>query len=316
MRTSIIIITLNRPDYVRKCLAKLNQQTVKPGQIIVVDASRNNLTKQVVKKFAGVLYMNNQKGIGKMTTSRNLGLTQATGDIICFLDDDSFAGPDWLENILKTYKDKNVGAVGGRALNNLPDEAKIGLDRIGKFSEGVLYGFFAADPGKIIEVDHIMGCNMTYRREVLQKLGGFREDYTGISGLREDSDPCFRVRKLGYRILFNPKAWVEHLGAPQASGNRFDYRYQYFGHRNHSMLLLNNFGLFSVLYWKFVCKSIIEIIFEFIRRITAAVVRMLGSFCGLLSGFLHGILAILVRGTSPIQKNRKGKAISACLAKK
>ena len=92
-------------------------------------------------------------------------------------------------------------------MNGQPGEADNGVDRIGRLTaDGELHGYFAADPGRTIEVDHVMGCNMSFRRDVLALLGGFREDYPGISGVREDSDMCVRVRQRGYKIMFAPQA--------------------------------------------------------------------------------------------------------------
>lgn len=246
VRTSAIVITLNRPDYVKKCLEALERQVPRPDQIIVVDSSKDDLTTKMVANFPGVLYLRNDNGFGRMTTSRNIALKQATGDIIAFVDDDAFAHDGWLAGLIDAYTSPEIGAVGGRALNNVPGEEKQGVDRIGRLtSYGDLESNFAADPGKILSVDHIIGCNMSFRREVLARLGGFREDFPGISGVCEDSDMSLRVRKLGYTILFTPYSVVDHISAPQAVGKRFDARYAYNGTRNRMVMLISNFGLFS-----------------------------------------------------------------------
>ena len=245
-RTSVIVITLNRPDYVRKCLQCLEMQEPHPDQIIVVDSSKDDVTTAVVAEFPDVLYLRNENGFGRMTTSRNIALKQCIGEIIAFVDDDAFAHAGWLAALLATYTAPEIGAVGGRALNDVPGEATRGVDKIGKLTAfGALEGNFGADPGKILSVDHIIGCNMSFRREVLARLGGFREDFPGISGVCEDSDMSLRVRKLGYTILFNPEAVVDHIAAPQAIGKRFDPRYSYNGHRNRMVMLISNFGIFS-----------------------------------------------------------------------
>jgi hypothetical protein len=106
-------------------------------------------------------------------------------------------------------------------------------------------GNFAADPGTQIEVDHGIGANMSFRREALAELGGFRDDFRGIGGVREDTDMFLRLRTLGYRIVFSPAAVVDHAGAPHVRGRRFDYRYAFWARCNHMLLLARNFGLGS-----------------------------------------------------------------------
>ncbi len=245
-RTSVIVITLNRPEYVRRCLEALQSQEPPPDQIIVVDSSKDDLTTKMVANFPGVLYLRNDNGYGRMTTSRNIALKHSTGEIIAFVDDDAFAHAGWLSALVEAYTSPEIGAVGGRALNNVPGEEAQGVDNIGKLTKyGNLESNFAADPGKTIAVDHIIGCNMSFRREVLARLGGFREDFPGISGVCEDSDMSLRVRKLGYTILFTPRSVVDHISAPQAVGKRFDTRYAYNGTRNRMVMLISNFGLFS-----------------------------------------------------------------------
>ncbi|HTW94788.1 MAG TPA: glycosyltransferase family 2 protein, partial [Tepidisphaeraceae bacterium] len=121
---TVIVVTLNRPDCVRRCLECLESQAPPADQIIVVDASSDDRTRAVVAEFDGVVYLRNDKGFGRMTASRNIGLQRATGDIVAFIDDDAFVHPGWLAELLEPYGDSKVGAVGGRALNNQPDEEK------------------------------------------------------------------------------------------------------------------------------------------------------------------------------------------------
>ena len=314
MNTSVIIVTLNRPDCVRRCLGCLFAQVPRPEQIIVVDASPGDETREVTAEFGGVLYLRNNNGYGRMTASRNIGLKRATGDIIAFLDDDAFAHPGWLENLLRTYAEPNVGAVGGRALNNQPGEDTAGVHEIGQLKpNGLLTGNFAADPGKIIEVDHIIGCNMSYRRSVLAALGGLRPDYTGTE-VREETDICLRVKSLGYKILFNPAACVDHIGAPQVKGQRFDARYAYYGQRNHIVLLLRNFGPGAGVLWRYFGYSLWHYgLFEFFKRLGAACVRLALIIFGSFQGIFSGVTIFVKLGCEAVRHDTEGKKITQCL---
>lgn len=239
---SVVIVTYNRPDYVRTCLEHLASQTHAPLETVVVDASPDTRTRDVVADFPGVVYLRNDLGLGHMAASRAIGVAHTTGEVIAFIDDDAFAEPTWLEEILRRYDEPDVGAVGGRARNNQPGEESEGIDRIGLLlPDGTLTGNFAADPGHDVEVDHMLGANMTYRRDILAEVGGIHDHFPGTC-LREDSDTSLRIRKAGYRIIYTPDAVVLHVGGTYARGRRFDTRYQYYGARNHMVLLAHALG--------------------------------------------------------------------------
>jgi GT2 family glycosyltransferase len=317
MRVSVLIITLNRPDCMQRCLECLHVQTPAPDQIIVVDSSPDDRTKEVVARFPEVLYLRNPNGFGRMTASRNLGIRSATGDILAFLDDDAFAHPGWLAALREGFCDPKVGAVGGRALNNQPGEETRGIHEIGQLKpNGVLTGNFAADPGKVLEVRHIMGCNMAFRREVVAQLGGFREDYIGISGVREDTDMCLRVGRLGYKILFVPAACVDHLGAPQAVGQRFDTRYAFDSERNHLILLIRNFGLFAPVVWRYLLGMAGRACREFLRRLGGAFLRPGAILGGAFVGLLSGIRLLFRTGRDPVRHDPDAQTVRTALEKR
>src|SRR6202035_189572 len=116
-------------------------------------------------------------------------------------------------------------------------------DAIGLLLEdGTLTGNFAADPGRTLPVDHLLGANMAFRRSVIESLGGIRDGYAGTC-IREETDLCLRVAHAGYRLTYTPDAVVEHVAAPYAKGERFDLRYAYWAQKNHLILLIRNFGL-------------------------------------------------------------------------
>lgn len=234
----LVIPTYNRTDNLRKCLMHVRQQSVTLSRVVVVDASPGDETRRVVESnFPEVLYLRNETGAGSTATSRRLGVEASESDIVAFLDDDAYPAVDWLEKLLDPYADAKVGAVGGRALNGVPGEESDGVDQIGRLlPDGRLTGNFAADPGRVIAVDHLLGANMSLRRSALTDVGGIRDYYPGTC-LREETDPLLRIRAAGWGIVFTPFSTVIHVAGPYARGKRFDARYVYFTHRNHVVLL-------------------------------------------------------------------------------
>ncbi|GAB3630738.1 hypothetical protein GCM10027421_00910 [Microbacterium shaanxiense] len=244
----VVVATYRRPEYVRTCLEHLGRQTLAPERIVVVDASPDDLTHAVVDEFIGasafpdVEYRRNDLGAGTLAASRAIGSFDATEDVVAFIDDDAYAEPQWLAELLAAYEPDDVGAVGGRASNGRAGEELEGHDRIGRFlPNGRLTGNFGADPGRIVDADHMLGANMSVRTRVLTEIGGIHDFYPGTC-LREDSDLALRVRKAGYRIVFAPDAAVLHVAGDYAKGRRFDRRYRFYGARNHVLLLRTTLG--------------------------------------------------------------------------
>jgi len=266
LTAAVIIPTYNRVEYVATCLEHLRGQTHPANEITVIDASPNTDTRLLVEQlFPEVQYLRNTKGAGSTATSRAIGFGATKSDIVVFLDDDAFAEPEWLEELLKPYSDADVGGVGGRALNGNPGEEHEGRGQIGMLlPNGTLTGNFAADPGRIIEVDHMLGANMSLRRCALEQVGGIRDYYPGTC-LREETDPALRIKAAGWRLLHTPFAVVRHVAGPYAKGKRFDLRYVFFGQRNHVVLLMSTLGIKDQHFRRYVGQAGREVFAELSR---------------------------------------------------
>jgi len=315
MTLSVIIVTLNRPDCVRRCLECLKAQTRPPEQVIVVDASKDDLTLQTVAVFPNVGYLRNDLGLGHTTHSRNLGVQKATGDIIAFLDDDAYARPGWAAALLASYSSPEMGAVGGRVIRGIPDEELQGDYPIGRFTHnGEVLGFFSVDSVRPIPVDHLIGCNMSFRREVIARCGGFREGFTGPYCFREETDIFLVMRRLGYQVLFNPAAVVDHVAGPKPKGQRFDLRYAYYAERNQWVLLIRNFGLFSAVSMRYALNSGWCTLRAFLRRLGGAFLRLGAAVAGSAAGIAAGLVLRLRQGRDPVRRDAIGREISRVLS--
>lgn len=248
---SVVVVTYRRADRLATCLEHLGRQTLAPVEILVVDASPDEETSHLLAtRFPGVVSLRNPAGLGTTATSRAIGLKHATGEIVAYIDDDAYADPDWLAELVRPYEDPGVGAVGGRASVPGVTPAEVGPEEIGRLrTDGRLTGNFDVDVGGTVEVDHLLGANMSYRRDALLALGGIRDGFPGTC-LREETDIALRLRRAGWRLIYQPRAHVLHVPGRYAKGRRFDLRYHYYACRNDMVLLQWNFGWRSPLPWR------------------------------------------------------------------
>lgn len=101
-RVSCIIPTKNRPDLVRRAIESVLAQTHRDVEIIIVDDSTNDETQKLISSLGGsVRYIKNEKSRGA-PYSRNVGLSEAKGDAVTFLDDDDLWLPEKIERQLET----------------------------------------------------------------------------------------------------------------------------------------------------------------------------------------------------------------------
>jgi GT2 family glycosyltransferase len=246
-KLSVCVVTYERTEFLIRCLRSLQEELSDDSEVIVVDASATDHGEPARAVHPSVIYVHAPELAGWMTRSRNEALRWVSGDIVSFLDDDVVVRDGWEAGVRAAFADETVDAIAGRTFNGLPGEERY-AGPIGRLlADGTLTDGFASRPeGRMVEVDHGIGANMSFRRSILATLGGFRDDYPGTA-LREDTDLFLRVRAIGGRAVFATDAAVDHLPAPHVRGARFDTRYKLYGRRNHMVLLARNEGIRSAM---------------------------------------------------------------------
>jgi len=174
-----------------------------------------------------------------LTFARNVGLKEASGDVIIFIDDDVELEPDFISNHVKCYADPAVGAVAGRVIESKGDTTHpsklIGCLR----EDGSIIGNFHLSDRR--EVDYGRGCNMSFRRDHLIDIGLCDERYSG-GFYREDSDLFARVKRLGKKVVFEPTTRVVHLesdGGSRTVRGRKDLKRQYSVFKNETLFFMS-----------------------------------------------------------------------------
>src|SRR5258706_8173968 len=108
---SVIIPTLNREYYIKKCLDSIKKQTYKHIEVIIVDQSSSDGTPQVARKFgAHVITRPAPKFYSPPSKSRNIGFKASKGDIILNLDSDMELSPNLVEEAVNIFSNGGYGS--------------------------------------------------------------------------------------------------------------------------------------------------------------------------------------------------------------
>ena len=169
-----------------------------------------------------------------LSGGRNTALELVTGDVVAFLDDDAVAEPGWLAALLAPYADGAVVGVGGAARPVWPSAGSDGrplmypaasaADR-GEF-DWVVGCSYRGMPSRTTPIRNLMGCNMSFRRSVFSRVGGFTDGLGRVGKIPlgcEETEFCIRVRQSdpALEIIFEPAAMVRH----RVSADRVRWRY-------------------------------------------------------------------------------------------
>lgn len=193
MTVSVIIPSLNSP-IIDQVVACVQEQTHPPQEILVVGRDDD----QRLDGYTGVRFVDTTVAVSP-AVARNRGAALAQGAILCFLDADCLAAPDWIARLVERHAEGAQVVGGGVAL---PRSGYWTLcDNVATFAEFL-------DCTAAGERGHLPSLNMSIRREVFLAVGGFDERFTRPSG--EDTDLSLRLRERGYPLWFNPRARVTH----------------------------------------------------------------------------------------------------------
>jgi len=190
-------------ELVRAVDSALHQ--TRPAREVVVAVDHNpRLLERAGRELAGAHVVANEQRAG-LAGARNSGALATSAPIVAFLDDDAAADPDWLEQLLEPYARAEVLGVGGSIRPDWRGE------RPGWFPEEFLWTVgcsYRGLPQAPAAVRNMIGANMSVRREVMDELGGFREDL----GRLEETDFCIRGRQRHPSgvWLYWPAAGVSH----------------------------------------------------------------------------------------------------------
>jgi len=231
LRIQVVIATRNRSEPLRECLLSLNQQTLLPHDVVVVDSSDQPDSRSVVEalqpsaRFALHYVPTNVRSAARQ---RNLGAAYLDSDLVFFLDDDVVLEPDFVREIVRVFENDAAGQVGGVSgtITNCVYSPLSRLNRLlfalctGEWRDsyagrlvGPAVNFLPEDkPDTVQEVEWLPTTGVCYRKEVFAKHG-FANDFEGYS-FAEDVHLSSRVAQT-HKLLNTTRARLYHhdLGA-------------------------------------------------------------------------------------------------------
>ena len=230
-KVSVVIPTYNRDKCLTDLLECLLGQDYSNFEILVIDQSEllTNEKREFIRKFPDKVRYFHIKDRGR-SLAKNYGILHAVGDIVLFCDDDIIVPPNFLHvHVLTFAGDSTIGALSCRLVEE--NQPSIAIKRPLRTTA---YGRLINVPysTQSAYVTSLNGGNMSFRKDVLDKVGFFEEYFMGTS-MVEEPDIAYRIVKSGFRLYFNASITVMHY--PQYNGNiaelkgkRADWFYYYF----------------------------------------------------------------------------------------
>ena len=225
LQLSVVICTKDRPELLATCLESLRSQTRRPDEVLVVDASATparDATDRLARNLPGcrVALIGSAPGLPRQ---RNLGARTTTGSVVVYLDDDVVLEAGYLAAVARTFEDDGSGQIGGVGGAQVPDptprerflrRVACRLFLLDTYGRGIVKRSGRPDhafsPRSRMEVECLSGCNMAYRREVLDALS-FDERLDGYA-LGEDLQFSYRVSRR-WKLVLTPEARLDHRHA-------------------------------------------------------------------------------------------------------
>jgi GT2 family glycosyltransferase len=207
----ICVYTEERWDDFLSAVDSVKQQSKSPRDIVVVVDHNARMLERIRGHVTGVVVVKNDELRG-LSGSRNCGMQAARGNVVAFLDDDAVAAPHWLRELASGCEDPAVMGVGGLIEPMWSD------GRPGWFPEEfdwVVGCTYRGMPSTTTHVRNFIGCNMSFRREVFEAIGGFRNNI-GRVGKRplgcEETELCIRALQYWPQkvLMYKPSAQVYH----------------------------------------------------------------------------------------------------------
>ncbi|MHA2239105.1 MAG: glycosyltransferase family 2 protein [Candidatus Hodarchaeales archaeon] len=206
----ISVFSVDRANDVMNCIDSIKKQSITPKEIIVVLDPKEELVNFYREKLVDVkIVVSSDFGL---SFARNMGVISSKYEIIAFIDDDAIADEKWLEMLVRNLEDSSVIGVGGRV-------EPVWDSDFPKWFPEELYWIVGCSykglPKRKAVIRNPIGCNMSFKRSVIEEAGYFNTNVGRIGNKllgHDDTEFGIRVTEKfsGLKILYEPDAIVYH----------------------------------------------------------------------------------------------------------
>lgn len=221
---SIVICTYNRADLLDRCLDYLKYQTNRSFEVVVVNGPSTDATDAVIERYRPQikLAVNPQRNL---SVSRNLGIDQAAGDLIAFIDDDALPFDDWVDTLLREFNARplTTAGLGGPVYyaGSLEFQAQdIGINAFAESNVKIQ----PHEVGRNGWERSLLGTNTCFEAAALRAVRGFDEQFDYFL---DESELCFRLQRSGRLVAYSPELFLRHEFA-QSHNRSGKFKYNWF----------------------------------------------------------------------------------------
>jgi len=269
IKTSIIVLNYNAGTLLENCLDSVSKTNSNDYEIILVDnASHDQSHLKCKERFPEIILIENKINLG-FCEGNNVGIREAKGDFIVFLNPDTEVEPEWLNELHKAYEAFGEGLYQPK-LKDLEDRQRFNTtgNMLTPFGFIFLRGFYEKDVGQYENIEPISYCSgscLFIPHKILEKIGFF-DPY--LFAYYEDTSLSWKAAMLGIKSYYVPKAIVYHKSGYSFKKNT---KKVYLLQRNRWYLLLTHFSRKT--FYKILPKLILLETIVFFRYLFSGMIK-------------------------------------------
>lgn len=197
-KVSLYIPCYNAGKFIKKCLDSVINQSYAIDEIIIVDDGSTDKTIDILKNYP-VRILTHRKNKG-LAAARNTAFKEAKNEFVASLDADCIADIQWLQRLMECFVSDDIVGVGGMLketnISNVADKWR-SIHMAQHWGNEIIN-----DP------PFLYGNNTAFRKNCIEKVGFYREV---LKTNYEDVDLSMRIYNNGFRLIYNPRSFVEHI---------------------------------------------------------------------------------------------------------